>query len=67
MEIQEQQPLTKKTARLQLNQALSSLNAIENTLGKKKFRRRMEKIEKILLAGLPKDKKIKKANTVTAA
>jgi hypothetical protein len=67
MEVQEQQQLTKKAARQQINQVLSSLSDLENTLGKKKFRRRIEKVEKILLEGLPRDKKMKKVNTEAAA
>ena len=53
------QKLTKKLARLQVNQALSSLSDLERSLGKKRFRRRMQKVEKILSEGLPKEKKKK--------
>lgn len=51
--------LTKKIARSQINQALSSLEDLKASLGKKKFKRRMQKVERILLKGLPKQKKIK--------
>ncbi len=53
------QKLTRKQARLQVSQALFSLTDLEHTLGKKKFKRRMQKVEKILLAGIRKAKKEK--------
>ena len=62
--------LTKKAARLQVNQALTSLTALESSLGKKKFRRRIEKVAKLLSQGLPKEKKAKeekKDKTLEAA
>ncbi len=62
MENKTPQKLTKKLARLQVNQALSSLSDLERSLGKKKFRRRMEKVERILSEGLPKEKKENKSS-----
>lgn len=59
MDNQAPQKLTRKQARLQVSQALFSLTDLEHTLGKKKFKRRLEKVEKILLGGIPKAKKEK--------
>jgi len=67
MENQAPKKLSRKAAKLQVNTALSSLTELENSLGKKKFRRRMEKVEKILSNGLPKEKKVKKMKPVEAA
>ena len=67
MDNQAPQKLTRKAARLQVSHALAALTELENTLGKKKFRRRMEKVEKILSQGLPKEKKEKKEKPNVAA
>jgi hypothetical protein len=67
MENQTPQKLTKKAARLQVKQALYTLADLEKTLGKKKFRRRMEKVERILSEGLPKAPKPKKLKAQPAA
>jgi hypothetical protein len=57
METQVPQKLTKKAARQQVEQAFASLTDLKHTLGTKKFRRRIAKVERILLEGLPKEKK----------
>ena len=69
MENQAPKKLTKKAARSQISQALSSLEELKTSLGKKKFRRRMQKAEKILSEGLPKAGNAKKlkVETETAA
>jgi len=67
MENQAPQKLSRQAAKLQVNKALSSLTELENSLGRKKFRRRMEKVEKILSDGLPKEKKVKKMKPQVAA
>lgn len=67
MENQVPKKLTKKAARLQVKQALLSLSDLEETLGKKKFKRRMQKAEKILADGLPKNLKIKKLKVKSVA
>lgn len=56
MENKISQKLTKKDARLKIGQALISLTDLEQTLGKKKFKRRLAKAERILVEGLPKGK-----------
>lgn len=65
MESQATQKITKNAARSQVKQVFSSLTDLESTLGKKKFRRRMRKVEKILLNGLPKTKKGKAKKQLT--
>jgi hypothetical protein len=67
MENQVSKKLSRRAARLQVNKVLSTLTELENSLGKKKFRRRMEKVEKLLSGGLPKDKKVKKLKPQEAA
>ena len=67
MEQQAPKKLSRRAARLQVNTALSTLTELENSLGKKKFRRRMEKVEKLLSGGLPKEKKVKKLKPQEAA
>lgn len=67
MENQAPKKLTKKAARLQIKQAFVSLSDLEKSLGKKKFRRRMQKVEKILSEGLPKAAKVKKLEAASAA
>ncbi len=57
MEDQVSQKLSRKAARLIVNKALSSLTDLEQSLGEKKFRRRLEKAELILSKGLPKSEK----------
>lgn len=61
MENQTPQKLTRKTARLQVQQALASLSDLQYSLGKKKFKRRLQKVEKILSQGLPKQIKLRKS------
>jgi hypothetical protein len=67
MENQAPKKLSRQAARLQVNKALSSLTELQNSLGKKKFKRRMEKVEKLLSGGLPKEKKVKKLKPQEAA
>ena len=67
MESQAPQKLTKQAARSQVSHALSSLEELKTSLGKKKFKRRMQKAEKIFSEGLPKGRKIKKLKTESAA
>lgn len=63
MENQTPQKLTRKTARLQVQQALTSLPDLQYSLGEKKFKRRLQKVEKILSQGLPRQIKLKKTKT----
>lgn len=63
MENQTSQKLTRKTARLQVQQALASLSDLQYSLGEKKFKRRLQKVEKILSQGLPRQIKLKKTKT----
>ena len=59
MDNQVSQKLSRKAAKLQVSKALSSLTDLEQSLGAKRFRRRLEKAELILSKGLPKEKKEK--------
>jgi hypothetical protein len=67
MENHTPQKLTRKAARLQVKQVLSTLIDLENSLGKKKFQQRLEKVEKILSEGLPKGTKSKQSKITEAA
>jgi hypothetical protein len=67
MDNQTPQKLTRKAARSQVNKALSTLLDLENSLGKKRFQQRLQKVEKILSEGLPKGTKIKKPKIIEAA
>jgi hypothetical protein len=67
MENHTPQKLTRKAARLQVNQALSTLLDLENSLGKRKFQQRLERVEKILSEGLPKGAKSKQPKITEAA
>lgn len=63
MENQTPQKLTRKNARLQVQQALTSLPDLQYSLGEKKFKRRLQKVEKILSQGLPRQIRLKKTKT----